>query len=501
MRTVAPAEPRPLRAPARAAALAALALLPMACGRGSPAPPAPEPVRYAADGRPEGAVGTLARWNVLWVCLDTVRADALLPWATGAPKMPLTSELLGRETVAFADASSPAPWTGPAVASMLTGLLPSEHGGRELSDAFRVVPAVPTAFEVLGAQGWRTGAFTGGGWVSTENGVLQGVDRDEAHAPFSFAGAGTMLLRAQRLTRTVRPRLLFLHTFEAHDPYLGPPASPGDPPPTPPAVDLAAVDREAEQDGGRALVRRFLLDAGSRAVVFGGVHGRRRLGTVTRWFERGVRSDPAAPALVAEAKAAYEAGLARLDRALAAWLSTCLTEGLLDDAVLVVTADHGEGFGEHGTMHHGRRLYDELLRVPLFVRAPGWPRGKVVRGSCSVLDVLPTLLDLVGLPPMADVAGRSLAPLVRGGPGRPVVAEERRTEAETGLPRDETLVSVRDERRKWIRTVDHRSGAATEEAYDLEADPGEERPLSASTVDGWPAAFRDAVRDARARGR
>lgn len=485
----------------RAAALVALGALPIACGRGTPPPSEPTPVRYASDGRPEAPVGPLSPWNVVWVCLDTVRADAFAPWTGGAPSMPKTSALLGREAVAFLDASTPAPWTGPAVASMLTGLLPSRHGARELSDAFTLVPAVATVFEVLGSQGWRTGAFTGGGWVATQNGMLQGIAGDDAHAPFSFAGAGAQLLRAQRATRAVRPRLLFLHTFEAHDPYMGPPARPGAPPPPPAPVDLAAVDREAAEDGGRALTRRFLLDAASRSVVFGGVHGRRRLSVVTRWFERGYRTDPSGPALVAEAKAAYEAGLRRLDEALAGWLEACFAEGLFDDTMLVVTSDHGEGFGEHGTLHHGRRLYDELLRVPLYVRAPGWRRGRVVRGSCSLLDLLPTVVELVGLPPVADLDGRSLVPLVQGGEGRPVPAEERRTEAETGLPGDETLVSVRDERRKWIRTADRVTGGASEEAFDLVADPGEERPLPPSVVDGWPAAFRDAVRDARARAR
>jgi len=103
-----------------------------------------------------------------------------------------------------------------------------------------------------------------------------------------------------------------------------------------------------------------------------------------------------------------------------------------------------------------------------------------------------TVLDLVGLPaPGGD--GRSLAAVVHGGAGAPSLAEEHRTERETGSPGDATLVSVRDAHRKWVRTTDAKSGSAVEELFDLDADAGEARPLSSSELEKAPSAFRDAV--------
>ncbi|MBL9086042.1 MAG: sulfatase-like hydrolase/transferase [Planctomycetia bacterium] len=480
---------------AAALVLTGLALVPAGCG-GDPPPAAPpaRAVRYGADGRPAAPdVVATRRLDVIWVCLDTVRADAFAPWAKGDVAMPATSAWLERHAVAFTQASSTAPWTGPAVASLFTSLLPSAHGARELSDRMSLVPAVTTAAEILAAQGWFTVAYTGGGWVGKGNGMLQGFR--EPLTPFSFAGEAEHVLQVFAGSRAYRPRFLFFHTYEAHDPYLAPPARLHAPPTPPPEVDLAAIDREAAADGGRSLVRRFLLDAATREVVFGTAFGGPRKAAVTRWLERGYRDDPEGPALAAEAKAAYVAGLRRLDTALAGWLAALDDLRLLDDAVLVVTSDHGEGFGEHGTMHHGRRLYDELVHVPLYVRAPGFPPGRRIAAPCSLLDVLPTTLELVGLPPLAGAEGASLVPLLAGAPGRPVPSEELRTGTETGGDDHALLVAVRDATHKWIRTTDLRTGTSAEEAYDLVADPGETRPLPPGTR--FPPAFEEVVRAQR----
>lgn len=477
--------------------LLALAAVPAGCGGDPPRPAGPPArrVQYAADGTPEDGARATRRLDLVLVCLDTVRADAFAPWARGTPAMPRSSAWLAARGVTFTQAATAAPWTGPAVASLLTGMLPSEHGARELRDDLKVVPAVTSLAEVLSAQGWFTVAYTGGGWVRRENGMLQGFR--EPMEPFSFAGEGSAILRVFEASRGYRPRFLFFHTYEAHDPYLAPPARLFAPKPPPPAVDLAAIDREAAADGGRSLVRRFLLDGPTREVVFGSAFGGPRKAAVTRWLEHGYRTDPEGPALAAEAKAAYEAGLRRLDDALVAWLDGIAALGALDDAVLVVTSDHGEGFGEHGTMHHGRRLYDELLRVPLFVSGPGFPAGRVVDAPCSLLDVVPTALELVGLPPAAGLAGTSLLGLVAGGAGAPALAEERRTGAETGGDDDALLTAVRDARHKWVRTLDLKSGTASEELYDLAADPGETTPRPDAALGTTSAAFQDAVRRSR----
>ena len=448
-----------------------LLLVLAACGE-SPRSPgnAPTSARYDADGKPEDpAVRATRRPSILLICLDTVRADAFAPWSD-EPLFAECSAWFAARGTAFRQAVSAAPWTAPAVASLLTGLLPSRHGARDLAPDLTVVPSVTTLAELLGVQGWRRAAFAGGGWVSTHNGMLQGFEH--SLESFSF-GAATPHLLSGFPALGKDPWFVFAHTFEAHDPYLAPPAEPGRGRPPPPPVDLAAVDREAAEDGGRSLTRRFLLDASTRSVVFENALGGPRIRTVTRYFERGFRADPQGPALAAEARAAYDEGLRRLDRAVATFLREVEARGLLKEAVVFLVSDHGEAFGEHGTLHHGRMLHDVLVHVPLLVAGEGFAKGAIVDEPCSLLDVLPTVCELAGLPTPEGIDGRSLLPLARGGRGRPVIAEERRTEAETGFPGDETLVAVRDARWTWIRTTDRATGSSSEEIFDRASDPGE----------------------------
>ncbi len=484
----------------RTLALATLFAVGGACGgdeppRAPPAPPPPARVRYAADGMPHQPVPRPRHpKNVLLICVDTLRADALAPWAKGRPRMPLLSREMARGVV-FRNATATSPWTAPSVASILTGLLPSGHGAQALSPDLRLVPAVTTLAEILDRQGYRVAAFVGGGWVGAENGMLQGFEHVQTR--FSFRAGASLLLESQQRLEELAPWFVLLHTFEAHDPYLAPPPWMGRPPPPPAAVDLAAVDAEAEATGNRSLVRRFLLEHATRSAIFETAPGMERMRKVTRWFEDGYRKDPEGPALVQTARNAYEEGLARLDRALTDYLRDAEAAGLLSDTIVAIVGDHGEGFGEHDTLHHGRRVYEELVRVPMSIRGPGLPEGVVADGSVSTADLLPTLLELLGLPAPEGIDGVSLRPVIAGGPGRPVIAEERRTPIETGLPNDLDLLAVRDARHTWIGMRDRTSGRITEEAYDRSTDPGEERALPAGDVPEWSPALLAAVRKAR----
>jgi choline-sulfatase len=407
---------------------------------------------------------------VLLVCLDTLRADALRP-AKGKETLMPRLAAWAKTGVEFTNATSAATWTGPSVASLLTGLTPSEHGARDFG-SFRLVPSVPTIAEVLACARWRTIAYVGGVWVSEEIGVLQGFEL--VRQPFSFGAVGPVLAGRFEQMSTQAPWFLFVHTYEAHDPYGAPPDAPSAPKLAPPAGVTRAV-LASESDG--ALAQRFLTDAASRPL-FDGPLGAPFMERIKRYFERGHAKDPEGPARAAVARAEYEKGVRRLDDALMDFLEGADRRGALKDAVVIVTSDHGEGFGEHGALHHGRRLYDELLRVPLIVRAPGWPAGTTIDAPVSLLDVAPTICGLVGMPALSGGEGASLEVVVRGGAAHPCVAEELRTEAETGFPGSQSLASIRDGRWKWILTKERgTAGALKTEIYDLRADPGETTPL------------------------
>jgi arylsulfatase A-like enzyme len=154
---------------------------------------------------------------------------------------------------------------------------------------------------------------------------------------------------------------------------------------------------------------------------------------------------------------------------------------------------------------HGRQLYDELVRVPLVMAGPApFGGGRVVRGSVGLIDVMPTFLDLAGMPAIDGTQARSFLDLaVADGPGRPIVSEELVTPPKTAGAQNALVQSVRTERWKFIVTYDLLEGRVTEEAYDLERDPGEREDLAAGTgrvsTAPFDADFCDAIEEVRDR--
>jgi len=166
----------------------------------------------------------------------------------------------------------------------------------------------------------------------------------------------------------------------------------------------------------------------------------------------------------------YEGAIAYVDSQIARLLETLERKGALATSAIVVAGDHGESLGEHGEREHGIFLYEGALHVPLVIRAPGVaPRH--VSGITSLVDVLPTLLDLLGVewPPTID--GRSLVPALRGLPlrDRAVYAESMYSTRFGWSP----LRMIRDRELKYI-------DAPRPELYDLRSDPSEQRDLSAA---------------------
>jgi choline-sulfatase len=168
----------------------------------------------------------------------------------------------------------------------------------------------------------------------------------------------------------------------------------------------------------------------------------------------------------------YEGAIAYMDAEIARLLDTLQQTGRLESTAIVLAADHGESLGDHGEREHGIFVYESVLRVPLIVRTPGM-RARRVGDLASLVDVFPTVLDLLGhrQRPVSD--GRSLLPAMRGArlPERSVYAESMYAERFGWSP----LRVVRDGRFKFIE-------APRPELYDLVADPFEQRNLAAQRV-------------------
>jgi arylsulfatase A-like enzyme len=438
--------------------------------------------------------------GVVVVCVDTLRADALSTDPARPGPMP-TLDAFARSGTAFLDASSSAAWTAPAVATLLTGLDPTHTGVRGQVSASNLVPAVPTLAARLKAVGWSTWAFTGGAIVAPDRGLDAGFDAFSTR--FDLDGPEACIERWRRERAVGAPWFLFLHTYAAHDPY-----GPKD---VPPERGRAASERaqallgESLENGGKLsresilwFLETFLADPAARNAFFadlGEARARRIWQDVLDWIDGPGLGTPELAAVGARLRASYRAGLVGVDRVLHRTLAALERAGVGEDAAVVVLGDHGEAFGEHGTVSHGRRLYDELTRIPLVVRAPGrFPAGARVRGSCGIVDVAPTVLDLARVGAADALDGVSLRALAAGtASGHPVLAEEERYEKDGAYVPLRTA-SVRVPAAKYVVTWNLRTRAVVrEELYDLARDPRETTLLPTSGIPAFGAPLCAAV--------
>jgi arylsulfatase A-like enzyme len=493
----------------------ALALLAFAAayggagGCGDPEPPASSPVaRYDGSGHLlEGGRRRTALPNVVLVCLDTVRADSIEPVGGEPPAMPALAAFAARSTQ-FVDASASAAWTGPSVSTLLTGLLPAHHGVHGNLDVpgEGVISSIATLAEYLKAAGYATTACTGGGWVSSKVGLHQGFD--------SFTPDWTLDDVPGALSRWIatrdaeKPAFLFLHTYDAHDPYgrKRPPEGNEDPERvarTRAFVERLRGPRERTGEFPAELRRDMLLAFRSEPLAHEAMvvaFGRPAVqGAVIAYDRETFPTAPDRDDTSRRLRDAYRRGLRRTDDLFQRTLERLDAANLNPTTVLVVVTDHGEAFGEHDNLGHGRWLYDELVRTVVVFRAPGrMEPGTVVRGSCGLVDVLPTLLDLVGLPLPADLDGRSLLPLAQGREkGHPVLSDEHRIVRHQGSRVRVRLTGARTAGAKWIGTYAPHDGSFREEVYDLREDPLEKAPLAVGDVDRLGPDVAEAVRRGR----
>ena len=392
-----------------------------AAGAGGPPPwgawAAPEIVEggHDLDRRQEG-------FDVVLVLLDTLRADRLGSY--GYQRRPTSPSLdaLAARSVRFATVISQSSWTRPSIRSMLNGLYPRSRGGL----------ASPPLAEVLWAHGYRTEAITGGAQLAYKFGFSRGFER---HAIERWVRATDGVVATLEADRS-RKHFLFLHTYEIHDPY---------------------EHRELAEgmDPGRVgeVFRRKTLE---------------RIGRVPTPGER------------AYIEALYDSGVRYTDEQLGRLLATLDERGLLERTLLIVTSDHGEEFWEHGSWGHGRAMFDHQSRVPLIVRVPdgmrealGLAEGpRVIRQQVRLVDLYPTILDLLGVPLDHRVQGRSLRPLLAG---RRLPAADAFSESTYWGPIE--VKALRSERYKYLRGLPKRPDETEREGwealYDLEGDPAE----------------------------
>ncbi len=350
--------------------------------------------------------------NLLFVSIDTLRADALGSYGSDRGASPFLDEL-AREGTRFARAWSNSPKTAPSHMTMLTGLPPRVHGVGNLdtAGADRLGPDARTLAEILSARGWATAAFTAGGNVKAVLGFDRGFDvYDDDGGAWSTDADEIRAWLEQRTPE--QPWFLFAHTYDVHDPYLPPPQ----------VAERFTDPAYAGAIVGDALELHRLMQSGENLAQ---KDARHRALLMNFWR----RADLEDPADLAYMHSLYLACLAHLDaqlRELFAWMEE---RGLLEDTLVIVTSDHGEEFGEHGRVLHDQ-LWREILHVPLIVRAPrGLGAGVAIDADVRHVDLVPSVLELLDVAdPAGERTGESWAPWLadpaRAAP-RPAYSEHR----------------------------------------------------------------------------
>ncbi len=313
-----------------------------------------------------------ARPHVVLIDIDTLRADRLGLYGCERDTSPHLDAWAAEQAVLYADATSASSWTLPATASIVTGLAVQQHAVLEFPS--KLSRATPSVAVFLRAAGYETAAISNSGFLSPAFGFDRGFDvfdySREVYDVNEDLGWEELVTTLGR-RRSARPLFLFVQTYVVHAPYT---------------YDELFADPEAPYDGPFA----------GQEVSYDNV--------IHPYLKGELELDEADRAY---ALRLYDAGIARLDVLLRDLLAG-LDEVFVDEPYMVViTSDHGEEFFEHGKMNHGYSLYDEVLRVPLIVR---YPDGEPARHAlpASTLDIVPTILDVAGLPVPERLSGRSL---------------------------------------------------------------------------------------------
>jgi choline-sulfatase len=343
--------------------------------------------------------------DVFLITIDTVRADHVRCYGYERIQTPALDSL-AQEGARFAAAFTASPITNSSHATILTGDLPSTHGVTDF--AVPLKPAVPTWAEFLKQAGYQTAAFIGAAILDSKS-LAPGFDRGfDFYDNFTPQPAG-----ASRWGRVERRGMVVVQHAER---WLD------------------------QHPGGRRFVWVHLYDPHDPY-------------------------DPPEPYAQTYKDRLYDGEIAYADAALGDFLAYLRRHAWFDKALIVAVGDHGEGLGQHGEDTHGIFLYDSTLHVPLIIKAPRQHAGEVVGAQARTTDILPTVIELLGLKTAAKFDGESLRPSLQGAPARqqpPVIAQ-------TDYPLSFGWAPLRALRAPNYKFIE----APRPELYDLGRDPEE----------------------------
>jgi choline-sulfatase len=354
------------------------------------------------------------RLNVLLITIDTLRADHVGSYGYAAAQTPALDRLAARG-LRFTNATTVAPLTLPAHSSLMTGTFPGFHGVRD-NGGFYLGDDQVTLAKLLRARGYQTGGFVSAFVLDHRWGIAQGFDRYYDDFDLAKYRVDIGLDAVQRPASEVVAKAIEWLDHDAARPFL---------------AWVHLYEPHAPYDPPEPIRARF------------------------------------PPTMIG----AYDGEIATADIQVGRLIDHLGAAGRLDRTLVVLLGDHGESLGEHGEEQHGFFIYDADVRIPLIVAGAGLP-ARVVDDQVRIVDVMPTILQLLGIDVPGAVQGRSLLPLLRGAPLDLVAASE------TWYPRHHygwsELTSIRDGRYHFI-------AAPRRELYDLQLDPAELHDIAADS--------------------
>ena len=341
--------------------------------------------------------------HIVLISLDTCRADHLSCYGYVRPTTPHI-DALAKQGFLFSHAMTPIPVTLPAHASMLTGTIPPHHGKHENKDVY-FDPSHVTLAALLKTKGYRTGAFVGSQVLNSQFGLNRGFDTYGDQ----FAQKVRNISQSQRRAGEVnRAAFAWLEKQKDHSVFL------------------------------------FL-----------------------HYYDPHDPYKPPEPFAATFQESPYAGEIAYTDHCIGRVVAKLKSLAMYDSSLIIVTADHGEMLGEHGELTHMYFIYQSAMKVPLVFKLPGSNGAQKIDDIVSIIDIVPTVCDLLQIDPPAGIQGKNLAPYFRNKPPR---SEDRHLYCESLYATKyeaNSLLGLVSKRWKYIQTT-------RPELYDLKKDPGEQ---------------------------
>ncbi len=380
------------------------------------------------------------RLNLILVSIDTLRADHLSCYGYKRDTSP-NIDRLAKDGVLFKNAIAQSSWTLPSHMSILTGLYSSSHG--VITDKIKLSDEHITIAEVLRNAGYETAAFTDGGYLGKRYNY-QGFEMFNSEGKKGARnGAETTYTKAVGWLRVNSSRsfFLFLHTYEVHAPF--------DPPP----------EFDIYSDRNYAGVVEV---SGKNNGYYKEIQPRMDREDYLHVIDK------------------YDGEIYYTDYYIGELFRELKALGLYDKTVIVITSDHGEHFLDHPDAdvsyigHFEHQLYDEIVKVPLIIKAPGFPQDKIVDAQVETIDIMPTSIELLGVP------------IPKGMDGKSLVESVNKSSEDKGFAFSEKFSSkADDEEYRMIRSKDWKlllgsvssSGHSEIELYNIASDPREQNNI------------------------